>query len=443
MLIKNLINPLLFLKLNKINKSIELFEQAQLLMPGGVNSPVRAFKNIGGNPIFFEKAKGAYLYDADGNEYIDYIGSWGPMIMGHSHPKIVEAIKTQAELGTSYGAPTGLESDVAVLIKKCVPSIEKIRMVNSGTEATMSTIRLARGYTNRDKIIKFDGCYHGHVDSLLIKAGSGVLTFGLPDSPGIPEDLAKHTSSCSFNNKEEFLKVFEAVKEDLAAVIVEPIAGNMGFVPGEKDFLKLLREITTSNNSLLIFDEVMSGFRVSLGGAQEIFNIQPDLTALGKVIGGGLPVGAFGGKKEIMDCLAPIGPVYQAGTLSGNPLAMAAGSALLNLIIEENPYKELEKNASIILEGISDMMQSSGIPFSTNQIGGMFGFFFSEKLPTNIEEVAKSDDKMFSSFLNSCINNGIYFAPSKYEAGFISAMHKNLEIEKTLGIVKKIIDKGI
>ena len=429
--------------MNKINKSIELFEQAQLLMPGGVNSPVRAFKNIGGNPIFFEKAKGAYLYDADGNEYIAYIGSWGPMIMGHSHPKIVEAIKTQAELGTSYGAPTGLESDVAVLIKKCVPSIEKIRMVNSGTEATMSTIRLARGYTNRDKIIKFDGCYHGHVDSLLIKAGSGVLTFGLPDSPGIPEDLAKHTSSCSFNNKEEFLKVFEAVKEDLAAVIVEPIAGNMGFVPGEKDFLKLLREITTSNNSLLIFDEVMSGFRVSLGGAQEIFNIQPDLTALGKVIGGGLPVGAFGGKKEIMDCLAPIGPVYQAGTLSGNPLAMAAGSALLNLIIEENPYKELEKNASIILEGISDMMQSSGIPFSTNQIGGMFGFFFSEKLPTNIEEVAKSDDKMFSSFLNSCINNGIYFAPSKYEAGFISAMHKNLEIEKTLGIVKKIIDKGI
>ena len=412
-------------------------------MPGGVNSPVRAFKNIGGNPIFFEKAKGAYLYDADGNEYIDYIGSWGPMIMGHSHPKIVEAIKTQAELGTSYGAPTGLESDVAVLIKKCVPSIEKIRMVNSGTEATMSTIRLARGYTNRDKIIKFDGCYHGHVDSLLIKAGSGVLTFGLPDSPGIPEDLAKHTSSCSFNNKEEFLKVFEAVKEDLAAVIVEPIAGNMGFVPGKKDFLKLLREITTSNNSLLIFDEVMSGFRVSLGGAQEIFNIQPDLTALGKVIGGGLPVGAFGGKKEIMDCLAPIGPVYQAGTLSGNPLAMAAGSALLNLIIEENPYQELEKNASIILEGISDMMQSSGIPFSTNQIGGMFGFFFSEKLPTNIEEVAKSDDKMFSSFLNSCINNGIYFAPSKYEAGFISAMHKNLEIEKTLGIVKKIIDKGI
>ena len=429
--------------MNKINKSIELFEQAQLLMPGGVNSPVRAFKNIGGNPIFFEKAKGAYLYDADGNEYIDYIGSWGPMIMGHSHPKIVEAIKTQAELGTSYGAPTGLESDVAVLIKKCVPSIEKIRMVNSGTEATMSTIRLARGYTNRDKIIKFDGCYHGHVDSLLIKAGSGVLTFGLPDSPGIPEDLAKHTSSCSFNNKEEFLKVFEAVKEDLAAVIVEPIAGNMGFVPGEKDFLKLLREITTSNNSLLIFDEVMSGFRVSLGGAQEIFNIQPDLTALGKVIGGGLPVGAFGGKKEIMDCLAPIGPVYQAGTLSGNPLAMAAGSALLNLIIEENPYQELEKNASIILEGISDMMQFSGIPFSTNQIGGMFGFFFSEKLPTNIEEVAKSDDKMFSSFLNSCINNGIYFAPSKYEAGFISAMHKNLEIEKTLGIVKKIIDKGI
>ena len=429
--------------MNNINKSLELFKEAELLMPGGVNSPVRAFKNINGNPIFFEKAKGAYLYDADGNEYIDYIGSWGPMIMGHSHPKIVEAVKNQVELGTSYGAPTGLESDVAKLIKKCIPSIEKIRMVNSGTEATMSAIRLARGYTGRNKIIKFDGCYHGHVDSLLIKAGSGVSTFGLPDSPGVPDDLAKHTLSSPYNDIDAFVVAFNSVKDDLAAVIIEPIAGNMGFVPGELKFLQTLRDLTSKNNSLLIFDEVMSGFRVSLGGAQEIFDIAPDLTTLGKVIGGGLPVGAFGGKKEIMDCLSPIGPVYQAGTLSGNPLAMAAGSSLLNLIIEENPYQELEKHASMLLVEMRNIMNSAGIPFSTNQIGGMFGFFFSEKLPKNIEEVSETDDNLFSNFLNSCMNNGIYFAPSKYEAGFISFMHKELEIDKTLGIVKDIIKKGI
>lgn len=429
--------------MNNINKSLELFKEAELLMPGGVNSPVRAFKNINGNPIFFEKAKGAYLYDADGNEYIDYIGSWGPMIMGHSHPKIVEAVKNQVELGTSYGAPTGLESDVARLIKKCIPSIEKIRMVNSGTEATMSAIRLARGYTGRNKIIKFDGCYHGHVDSLLIKAGSGVSTFGLPDSPGVPDDLAKHTLSSPYNDIDAFAVAFNSVKDDLAAVIIEPIAGNMGFVPGELKFLQTLRDLTSKNNSLLIFDEVMSGFRVSLGGAQEIFDIAPDLTTLGKVIGGGLPVGAFGGKKEIMDCLSPIGPVYQAGTLSGNPLAMAAGSSLLNLIIEENPYQELENHASMLLVEMRNIMNSAGIPFSTNQIGGMFGFFFSEKLPKNIEEVSETDDNLFSNFLNSCMNNGIYFAPSKYEAGFISFMHKELEIDKTLGIVKDIIKKGI
>jgi len=429
--------------LNNINKSLELFKEAELLMPGGVNSPVRAFKNINGNPIFFEKAKGAYLYDADGNEYIDYIGSWGPMIMGHSHPKIVEAVKNQVELGTSYGAPTGLESDVARLIKKCIPSIEKIRMVNSGTEATMSAIRLARGYTGRNKIIKFDGCYHGHVDSLLIKAGSGVSTFGLPDSPGVPDDLAKHTLSSPYNDIDAFVVAFNSVKDDLAAVIIEPIAGNMGFVPGELKFLQTLRDLTSKNNSLLIFDEVMSGFRVSLGGAQEIFDIAPDLTTLGKIIGGGLPVGAFGGKKEIMDCLSPIGPVYQAGTLSGNPLAMAAGSSLLNLIIEENPYQELENHASMLLVEMRNIMNSAGIPFSTNQIGGMFGFFFSEKLPKNIEEVSETDDNLFSNFLNSCMNNGIYFAPSKYEAGFISFMHKELEIDKTLGIVKDIIKKGI
>ena len=428
--------------MNKIDKSIALFDEAKSLMPGGVNSPVRAFKNINGNPIFFEKAQGAYLFDADGNKYIDYIGSWGPMIMGHSHPEIVNAIKNQAELGTSYGAPTSLESDVAELIIKNVPSIEKIRMVNSGTEATMSSIRLARGFTNRDKIIKFNGCYHGHVDSLLIKAGSGVLTFGLPDSPGIPEDLAKHTITCPYNDSAAFIEVFNSVKDELAAVIVEPIAGNMGFVPGTEEFLQTLRSYTESNNSLLIFDEVMSGFRVSLGGAQEIFNITPDITALGKVIGGGLPVGAFGGKKEIMDYLAPEGPVYQAGTLSGNPLAMAAGSTLLNLLINNNPYKKLEEKAKLMLEGMCEIMSSVGIPFSTNQMGGMFGFFFSEELPLNIDDVSKTNDQTFSMFINACIKNGIYFAPSKFEAGFISSMHNNKEIDETLDVVGNIIKKG-
>ena len=411
-------------------------------MPGGVNSPVRAFKNIHGNPIFFEKAEGAYLFDADGNKYIDYIGSWGPMIMGHSHPEIVNAIKNQAELGTSYGAPTSLESDVASLIIENVPSIEKIRMVNSGTEATMSAIRLARGFTNRNKIIKFDGCYHGHVDSLLIKAGSGVSTFGLPDSPGIPEDLAKHTITCPYNDIEAFIQIFNSVKDDLATVIVEPIAGNMGFVPGTLEFLQTIRAYTESNDSLLIFDEVMSGFRVSLGGAQEIYNIKPDLTALGKVIGGGLPVGAFGGKKEIMNYLAPEGPVYQAGTLSGNPLAMAAGATLLNLLIAQNPYKELEEKAKVILNGMKEIMISSGIPFSTNQIGGMFGFFFSEELPKNIDDVSKTNNELFSSFINACIQNGIYFAPSKYEAGFISATHGDMEIDKTLEVVNRIVKTG-
>ena len=428
--------------MNNIEKSITLFNQAKTLMPGGVNSPVRAFKNINGNPIFFRKAEGPYLYDADGNRYVDYIGSWGPMILGHSHPDIVNAIKKQAELGTSYGAPTSLESDVASLIIKSVPSIEKIRMVNSGTEATMSAIRLARGFTNRNKIIKFDGCYHGHVDSLLIKAGSGVSTFGLPDSPGIPEDLAKHTITCPYNDTEAFIEIFNSVKDDLATVIVEPIAGNMGFVPGTKKFLQTIRTYTESNNSLLIFDEVMSGFRVSLGGAQEIYNIKPDLTALGKVIGGGLPVGAFGGKKEIMNYLAPEGPVYQAGTLSGNPLAMAAGATLLNLLIAQNPYKVLEEKAKLLLDEMKEIMISAGIPFSTNQIGGMFGFFFSEKLPKNIDDVSKTNDEVFSSFINACIGNGIYFAPSKYEAGFISATHGDAEIDKTLEVINKIVKTG-
>ena len=429
--------------MNKINKSIELYKEAKLHMPGGVNSPVRAFKNINGNPIFFKKAKGPYLIDADNNKYIDYIGSWGPMILGHSNPKIIKAVSRQLELGTSYGAPTSIESDTAKLIKKCFPSIQKIRMVNSGTEATMSAVRLARGYTNKTKIIKFDGCYHGHVDSLLIKAGSGVSTFGLPDSPGIPNELAKKTLSCEFNNKDSFLKIFNKVKNDLAAVIVEPIAGNMGFVPGDKSFLKLLRKKTSENNSLLIFDEVMTGFRVSLGGAQELYGIKPDLTTLGKVIGGGLPVGAFGGKKKVMDCLAPNGPVYQAGTLSGNPLAMAAGSTLIKLLIDKNPYKDLERKAKNLLEGMKEIFDRYDIPFSTNQIGGMFGFFFSEELPSNRVDVENTNDKQFKKFLNKCIDNGIYFAPSKFEAGFISTKHTKTEISNTIKIVEKILKEGI
>ena len=429
--------------MNKINKSIELYKEAKLHMPGGVNSPVRAFKNINGNPIFFKKAKGPYLIDADNNKYIDYIGSWGPMILGHSNPKIIKAVSRQLELGTSYGAPTSIESDTAKLIKKCFPSIQKIRMVNSGTEATMSAVRLARGYTNKTKITKFDGCYHGHVDSLLIKAGSGVSTFGLPDSPGVPNELAKKTLSCEFNNKDSFLKTFNKVKNDLAAVIVEPIAGNMGFVPGDKSFLKLLRKKTSENNSLLIFDEVMTGFRVSLGGAQELYGIKPDLTTLGKVIGGGLPVGAFGGKKKVMDCLAPNGPVYQAGTLSGNPLAMAAGSTLIKLLIDKNPYKDLESKAKNLLEGMKEIFDRYDIPFSTNQIGGMFGFFFSEELPSNLVDVENTNDKQFKKFLNKCIDNGIYFAPSKFEAGFISTKHTKTEISNTIKIVEKILKEGI
>ena len=428
---------------NKIKNSIKLFKEAKLHMPGGVNSPVRAFKNIGGNPIFFKKAKGAYVFDADDNKYIDYIGSWGPMILGHSNKQIINSITKQLQLGTSYGAPTSLESKTAELIKDCVPSIQKIRMVNSGTEATMSAIRLARGFTGRNKIIKFDGCYHGHVDSLLIKAGSGVSTFGLPDSPGIPKQLAKQTISCEFNNKEDFLDAFEKVKDDLAAVIIEPIAGNMGFIPSDKSFLRLLRKKTNENNSLLIFDEVMTGFRVSLGGAQEIYGIKPDITTLGKVIGGGLPVGAFGGREDIMDYLAPNGPVYQAGTLSGNPLAMAAGYSLIKLLVKNDPYKSLENKASNLLKGMNELFKVNKIPFSTNQIGGMFGFFFSKKLPKDLNDVIDTNDNYFKSFLNSAIQNGIYFAPSKFEAGFISTKHTNKEINNTIKIVRKILKEGI
>ena len=407
-------------------------------MPGGVNSPVRAFGNVNSTPIFIKSASGAYLHDVDGNDYVDFIGSWGPMILGHSNPKIIKAIQDQADLGTSYGAPTEAETSIGKLIRTVMPSIEKIRMVNSGTEATMSCIRLARGYTGRNKIIKFTGCYHGHVDSLLIKAGSGVSTFGLPDSPGIPEELARHTISVPYNDINAFLEVFESIKSELAAVIIEPIAGNMGFIPGDKDFLETLRIKTHESGSVLIFDEVMTGFRVSLGGAQELYGITPDLTALGKVIGGGLPVGAFGGKAEIMNFLAPEGPVYQAGTLSGNPLAVAAGKCLINELIKTNPYDELEANANYLLTNIKNEMFKKEIPFSFNQIGGMFGFFFTDEFPNNFDDVSASSDQYFESFFKDCLNQGIYFAPSKYEAGFISTKHTKKILDEVINKVKVI-----
>ena len=409
-------------------------------MPGGVNSPVRAFGNVNGSPIFIKSASGAYLNDVDGNDYVDFIGSWGPMILGHSNPKIIKAIKDQADLGTSYGAPTEAETSIGELIRTVMPSIEKIRMVNSGTEATMSCIRLARGFTGRNKIIKFTGCYHGHVDSLLIKAGSGVSTFGLPDSPGVPEELARQTISIPYNDIDAFLEVFESIKNELAAVIIEPIAGNMGFIPGDEDFLKTLRVKTYENGSVLIFDEVMTGFRVSLGGAQELYGITPDLTALGKVIGGGLPVGAFGGKAEIMNFLAPEGPVYQAGTLSGNPLAVAAGKCLISELIKTNPYQELEANANYLLTNIKNEMFKKEIPFSSNQIGGMFGFFFTEEFPKNFDDVSASNDKYFVSFFKGCLNQGIYFAPSKYEAGFISTKHNKKILNEVINKIRKVYE---
>ena len=408
-------------------------------MPGGVNSPVRAFKNVDGKPIFFKSAKGPILIDEDDNQYIDFIGSWGPMILGHSNPVVLNAIRAQLELGTSYGAPTSLESMLASLIKSQVPTMEKLRMVNSGTEATMSCIRLARGYTGKDKIIKFTGCYHGHVDSLLVKAGSGVSTFGLPDSPGIPNKLAALTYSCPYNDIEAVSEVVNEIGDDLAAIIVEPIAGNMGFIPGEHKFLSTLRELCNKSESLLIFDEVMSGFRVALGGAQSIYSIKPDLTALGKVIGGGLPVGAFGGKQSIMDQLAPIGPIYQAGTLSGNPLAMSAGVALLEAVINLNPFDELQIASSEIMLHIKNLMNEKGIPFSTSSIGGMFGFFLSENLPRNFEDVLKTDDEMFKKFFNAALNQGIYFAPSRFEAGFISSTHDQDIIDQTKYKIEKAI----
>ncbi len=422
-----------------MTKSAELFQQAQKHIPGGVNSPVRAFKGVGGDPIFFKKAKGAYLIDDDDNRYIDYVGSWGPMIVGHAHPMVISAVQETAANGLSFGAPTAIEIVLAEMVCELVPSIEKVRMVSSGTEATMSAIRLARGYTGRDKIVKFEGCYHGHADSLLVKAGSGALTLGVPSSAGVPEGLAEHTITLTYNNIEEVEKVFAEIGDQIAAIIVEPVAGNMNCIPPVSGFLEGLRSVTEKHGSVLIIDEVMTGFRVALGGAQAHYGITPDLTTLGKVLGGGMPVGAFGGKKEIMDHIAPDGPVYQAGTLSGNPVAMAAGLATLELIAKPDFHKSLAATTKMLVNGIQTAADKTEIPLTTNQVGGMFGLFFTEeKNITSFAQVMKCDQERFKKFFHSMLKEGIYLAPSAFETGFVSSKHSNKEIEETINAAEKV-----
>ena len=425
----------------KTKNSEKLFEKSKNHIAGDVNSPVRAFKSVGGSPIFFRKSRGCYLYDEDGNKYLDFVGSWGPMILGHSNKKIADAIKKQSSKGISFGAPTKNELEIAKLIKSYVPSIEKLRMVNSGTEATMSCIRLARGTTKRNIIIKFIGCYHGHVDSLLVKAGSGLATLGVPDSPGIPEELSKLTITIPYNDINALKEAFNNHAQDIAAVIVEPIAGNMGFIEPSEDFLKELRQICTENNSILIFDEVMTGIRVARGGAQELFNINPDLTALGKIVGGGLPVGVYGGKKEIMDNIAPDGPIYQAGTLSGNPIAVSAGTALLKQLNDQNIYRKLEENALVFLQIVTDYCDQNKIPFSFNVRGGMFGFFFSKNLPMNFSDVENSNIELFKKFFRGMLEENIYLPPSAYESCFISTEHNEDKLVKAAKTAIKVLDK--
>lgn len=419
---------------------MNLFKRAQKVIPGGVNSPVRAFKGVGGDPIFFARAEGACMYDTDGKEYIDYVGSWGPMILGHAHPAVIEQVKQMAANGLSFGAPTEIEIRMAETICELMPNIKKVRMVNSGTEAAMSAIRLARGYTGRDKIIKFEGCYHGHADSLLVKAGSGALTLGVPTSPGVPADLAKHTITLTYNDPEQIAAVFADIGDQIACVIVEPVAGNMNCVPGSKEFLNRLHSLCSAHDSLLIFDEVMSGFRVALGGAQSIYQIKPDITILGKVIGGGMPVGAFGGRAEVMDYLAPDGPVYQAGTLSGNPVAMAAGLATLAEIAKPEFFTRLTHTTSQLLTGLSDAASRAGIGFTTNHVGGMFGLFFSgEEHINSFTQVMACNQQQFKKFFHGMLAEGIYLAPSAYEAGFVSSAHSDEYIEKTIRAARKVM----
>lgn len=415
-------------------KSKILFERAKKSIPGGVNSPVRAFRGVGGTPVFMERAEGAYIWDADGNKYIDYVGSWGPFILGHSHPKVTEAIIKQAEKATSFGAPTELECELAELVISLMPNIGMIRMVNSGTEATMSAIRLTRAYTNREKIIKFEGCYHGHGDSFLIKAGSGVLTLGAPDSPGVTKGTAIDTLNAKFNDIESVRTLIESNPGQIAAIIVEPIGGNMGVVPPKENFLKELRDICTNNGIVLIFDEVMTGFRVALGGAQSLYNVKPDLTTLGKIIGGGLPVGAYGGKREIMSMIAPSGPVYQAGTLSGNPLAMAAGIATLKVLRDENPYPALEMKSMYLSDSVLKNIHNTGIKATQTRVGSMMCLFFTDREVTDYDSAVTSNKENYAKYFHSMLDSGIYLAPSQFEAMFLSYAHSDQDIEKTIQI---------
>ncbi|MDP2504728.1 glutamate-1-semialdehyde 2,1-aminomutase [Oceanobacter sp. 3_MG-2023] len=422
-------------------KSQALFASAQQHIPGGVNSPVRAFKGVGGTPIFFDHAKGAYVYDADDNRYVDYVGSWGPMILGHSAPQILEAITARMGMGLSFGAPTAIENDMASEVCKLIPSMDMVRMVNSGTEATMSAIRLARGYTGRDKLVKFEGCYHGHSDSLLVKAGSGMMTLGVPTSPGVPASVAEHTITLDYNNLDSVRECFSRMGDQIACVIIEPVAGNMNCIPPAKSFLQGLRELCDVHGIVLIFDEVMSGFRVALGGAQAYYDIVPDMTCLGKVIGGGLPVGAFGGKRAIMECLAPLGPVYQAGTLSGNPLAMAAGLAMLKEIQHDGVYEQLTARVDQMLDGFKAAAIKHQIPFTFNKAGSMFGLFFTELGKVeNFRQVAdQCDADRFGKFFHGMLEQGVYLAPSAFEAGFMSLAHTEADIEYTIAAADKVM----
>ena len=421
-----------------MSKSEQLFEKAQKVIPGGVNSPVRAFKGVGGTPVFIEKAEGAYITDSDGKRYIDYVGSWGPMVLGHNHPVIIDAVLKAVPNGLSFGAPTESEITLAELVCKLVPSIELVRMVSSGTEATMSAIRLARGYTGRDKIIKFEGCYHGHSDSLLVKAGSGALTLGQPSGPGVPADFAKHTITCTYNDLDSVKQAFAQYPTEIACLIVEPVAGNMNCVPPKEGFLQGLRELCDQYGTVFIIDEVMTGFRVSLGGAQAHYNVKPDLTTLGKIIGRGMPVGAFGGKREIMEAIAPTGPVYQAGTLSGNPIAMAAGLACLTELSKAGNEEKLAEKTKMLAEGFKALAAKHNVPFVVQYVGGMFGLFFTEQTEvTSFQEVMKCDAAKFNRFFHLMLEQGIYLAPSAFEAGFMSLAHSDADIEATLQAADK------
>jgi glutamate-1-semialdehyde 2,1-aminomutase len=421
-----------------MTRNTELFERAQRAIPGGVNSPVRAFRAVGGTPLFFTRGSGAHVWDADGAKYIDYVGSWGPLIAGHAHPEVVAAIAAAAQKGLSFGAPTEIEVEMAELLCRLVPSMEQVRVVSSGTEATMSAIRIARGFTKRAKIVKFEGCYHGHADALLVKAGSGALTLGQPSSAGVPPETAAHTLVLEYNNAADAEAAFKAAGHDIAAVIVEPVAGNMNLVAPKDGFLKTLRALCTRHGALLVFDEVMTGFRVGLGGAQALYGIRPDLTTLGKVIGGGMPVGAFGGRRAIMKAVAPLGPVYQAGTLSGNPVALAAGLATLKLVQAPGFYDALSATATRLCEGMAEAASKCGVPFSARSIGGMFGVYFRETPPQSYAEVMQGEAALFNRFFHAMLGEGVYFAPSAYEAGFVSSAHGAAEIDQTIAAAGRV-----